>query len=112
MSTQTGTKLTDEMRKKFPSTLDRECEQLQAGVYQFLGFEIVNDEKFNKRAYLVSSNGKTYTTTSHNVIGSLLTTIGDTLKEMWQTNGGKAIEVEIVPKMANTGRWGIAIKAF
>lgn len=111
MSSTESVKLTDKMREKFPSTWDHNAEKLVAGVYRLNGFDVVDDEKYNKRAYLMTQTGKCYTTTSGNIVGSLLSSVGATIKEALQ-NGAKSVEVEVVPKQANTGRWGIAFKAF
>lgn len=107
MSSQNSTKLTDAMKEKFPSTL--EGEKLVAGIYHVKGFELVPSEKYQMVAYLDTVEGK-FRTTSASIVGSLAHSAGETIKELLQDHDN--VEIEIIPKQANTGRWGIALKAF
>jgi len=110
MSNETA-KLTDMMQEKYPSKLEDDGSQpLEAGVYHVTGFDIMDSEQFKKILKLNTLEGK-FRTTSHSVVGSFSLSVGKLITEKLQT-GIKSVEVEIVKKQANTGRWGIAVRAF
>lgn len=110
-STQEQVKLTDLMKEEYPSKLqDDDTKPLEAGVYHVTKFAILDSEDFNKVLRLDCQEGK-FRTTSKAVVGSFAHTVGELVKKQLD-NGVPNVEVEIVRKKANTGRWGFAVKAF
>lgn len=104
-------KLTDLMQKEFPSKLQDDGSQpLEAGVYHVTKFAIMDSEDFNKVLRLDTQEGK-YRTTSKAVVGSFAQSVGNLINKALEA-GASNVEVEIVRKKANTGRWGLGVKAF
>ena len=97
------------MRKEFPNELQSDTTPLEAGVYVVTGFDIVDSMNFGKVMRLETTKGK-FRTTSKAVIGSFSGTIGRIVSDRIGHN--ESVEVEIIRKKANTGRMGLAVKAF
>lgn len=104
-------KLTDLMRKEFPSQLqENDSTPLEAGVYHVKKFAIMDSENFEKILRLETLEG-IFRTTSKAVVGSFAQSVGKLINQQLE-KGVSNVEVEIVRKKANTGRWGLAVQAF
>lgn len=111
MSSTQPVKLIDMMAKEFPSEFkDDDSVPLVAGVYHVSKFAIMDSEKFEKVLRLETAEGK-FRTTSKAVVGSFTLSVGKLVQGALD-NGAPNVEVEIVRKKANTGRWGLSVKAF
>jgi hypothetical protein len=107
----TSPKLTDIMKSKYPQDTKSfpDTTSLEAGVIHVTDFRIADSSNYERIAYIDASEGH-FRTTSRAIVGSLAGEVGKTIKEA--LHNAKSVEIEIVKKKANTGRIGLAIKAF